>query len=182
MKATSSVIGSGEPIRLPPSAPDEVDFEAELAIIIGRTAARVSPEEASRYVLGYTCANDVTARDCQKRLDGQWTRAKGFDTFCPLGPWLVTPDEFDPSDRQVRSFLNDQPMQNGSTRDLVFNCHTLISYLSHQFTLLPGTVICTGTPAGVGFSRQPPVFLRPGDTITVQIEGLGELSNPVLGD
>ncbi|MCP4250672.1 MAG: fumarylacetoacetate hydrolase family protein [bacterium] len=179
IKATTSVIAAGEPIRLPPSAPDEVDYEAELAIVIGRRASRVTVEQAPDYVLGYTCANDVTARDCQKRIDRQWTRAKGFDTFCPLGPWLVTPDAFDPGDAAVECCLNDEVMQQGRTSDLVFDGPTLISYLSHQFTLLPGTVICTGTPAGVGFSRQPPVFLSAGDQVSVRISGIGTLINPV---
>ncbi|MCH7813915.1 MAG: fumarylacetoacetate hydrolase family protein [Planctomycetes bacterium] len=179
LKATSSVIASGEPILLPPSAPNEVDFEAELAIVIGRRASRVTVEQAPDYVLGYTCANDVTARDCQKRIDRQWTRAKGFDTFCPLGPWLVTADAFDPRDATVECRLNDRVMQQGHTADLVFDCPTLISYLSHQFTLWPGTVICTGTPAGVGFSRQPPVFLSAGDQVSVRISGIGTLVNPV---
>ena len=181
LKATTSVIGAGEPIRLPPSAPSEVDFEAELAVVIGRRASRVSRQAAPEHVLGYTCANDVTARDCQRRLDKQWTRAKGFDTFCPLGPAIVTPEEFDPADVLVESLLNGQPMQRGRTAELIFDCSTLISYLSHQFTLLPGTVICTGTPAGVGSARTPPVFLRPGDRVTVRIGGIGELSNPVAG-
>jgi len=179
LKATTSVVAAGEPVRLPPSAPEEVDFEAELAVVIGRRAARVSLQAAPDYVLGYTCANDVTARDCQKRLDKQWARAKGFDTFCPLGPVMVTPDEFDPSEATVESFLNGQPMQRGHAADMIFDCPALVSYLSHQFTLLPGTVICTGTPAGVGYSRQPPVFLRPGDRITVRIAGIGDLTNPV---
>ncbi len=179
MKATTSVIAAGQPIVLPASAPQEVDFEAELAVVIGRTARRVSEDDAPEHILGYTCVNDVTARDCQKRLDGQWTRAKGFDTFCPLGPWLVTADSFDPADVPVESLVNGELMQGGSTRDLVFDCPTLVSYLSHQFTLLPGTVICTGTPAGVGFARTPPVFLRPGDLVTVKVGGIGELTNSV---
>jgi len=181
LKATTAVIAAGEAIRLPASAPDEVDFEGELAVVIGRTAVRVSREDALGHVLGYTCANDVTARDCQKRLDQQWARAKGFDTFCPLGPWIVTADELDPADLTIESFLNGRPMQSGRTADMIFDCATLVSYLSHQFTLLPGTVICTGTPAGVGFSRSTPVFLRPGDVVTVRIGGIGELSNPVVG-
>ncbi len=179
LKATTSVRAAGEPILLPPSAPDEVDFEAELAVIIGRTARRVSPEEAAAFCLGYTCANDVTARDCQKRLDQQWTRAKGFDTFCPLGPWLVTADAFDPDRAIVECRVNGRVMQRGCTADLIFDCRTLVSYLSWQFTLLPGTVICTGTPAGVGFARDPQVFLRPGDRVEVAVEGIGTLCNPV---
>jgi 2-keto-4-pentenoate hydratase/2-oxohepta-3-ene-1,7-dioic acid hydratase in catechol pathway len=177
-KATTALLGHGETIRLPPSAPDEVDFEAELAIVIGRRARRVSEAAALDFVLGYACANDVSARDCQ-RNDKQWTRAKSFDTFCPLGPWLVTAEELDPGRCAIRSRLNGRLMQDGCTRDMVFSCQALVSYLSHQFTLLPGTVILTGTPEGVGMARQPPVFLRDGDQIEVEIEGIGVLSNPV---
>ena len=180
LKATTALQAPDEPIRLPRSAPDEVDFEAELGIVIGRAARDVPPDRALDFVLGYTCANDVTARDCQERLDRQWARAKGFDTFCPLGPWLVTADSFDPADAVVESRLNGRLMQSSRTTDLVFDCPTLVSYLSHQFTLLPGTVICTGTPAGVGFARTPPVFLRPGDLVTVSIGGIGTLSSPVV--
>lgn len=177
-KATTSLLADGQPIRLPRSAPDEVDFEAELAIVIGRRARRVPPETALDFVLGYTCANDVSARDCQ-RNDKQWARAKGFDTFCPLGPWLVTPDELDPDNCAIRSRLNGKLMQSANTQDMVFSCRKLISYLSEQFTLLPGTVILTGTPEGVGLARRPPVFLRAGDRIEVEIEGVGTLANPV---
>ncbi len=182
LKATTSVIAAGEPIVLPRSAPDEVDYEAELAIVIGKTARNVSEADAHRYVLGYTCANDVSARDCQIRRDKQWARAKGFDTFCPLGPVLVTADSINPDDRPIRSRLNGQVMQDSNTSDMIFSTAKLISFLSHQFTLRPGTVICTGTPQGVGVARKPPVFLRPGDTIVVEIEGIGELSNPVVAD
>lgn len=178
-KTTTSLIGDGEPIVLPASAPNEVDSEAELAIIIGRTARRVAETAALDYVLGYTCANDVSARDCQ-RMDKQWARAKGFDTFCPLGPWLVTADELDPRNCTICGRLNGQTMQNASTGAMVFSCRQLVSYLSHQFTLLPGTVILTGTPEGVGFARQPPVYLREGDRVEVQIQGIGTLSNPVV--
>jgi len=177
-KATTSLIGPGQTIRLPRSAPDEVDFEAELAIVIGRRARRVSEATALDHVLGYTCANDVSARDCQ-RNDKQWARAKGFDTFCPLGPWLVTADELNPGACAIRSRLNGRVMQEANTSAMVFSCRALVSYLSQQFTLLPGTVILTGTPEGVGMARQPPVFLRAGDRIEVEIEGLGVLSNPV---
>jgi 2-keto-4-pentenoate hydratase/2-oxohepta-3-ene-1,7-dioic acid hydratase in catechol pathway len=175
-KPTSAVIGPGDEIVLPASAPDEVDFEAELAVIIGRPARRVSPAQALDFVLGYTCANDVSARDCQ-RDDKQWTRAKGFDTFCPLGPCLATADALDPERCVVRSRLNGSLMQEASTAEMTYSCRDLVSYLSHQFTLLPGTVILTGTPAGVGFARQPPIFLRPGDRIEVEIDGLGTLAN-----
>lgn len=177
-KATTAVIGAEAAIELPASAPDEVDFEAELAIVIGRPARRVSEDAAFDYVLGYTCANDVSARDCQ-RLDKQWARGKGFDTFCPLGPWLVTPDELDPECCAIRSRLNGQLMQDANTSAMVFSCRRLISYLSHQFTLLPGTVILTGTPEGVGFARTPPVFLQAGDCVEVEIDGIGTLSNSV---
>lgn len=178
LKATTSLLGHEKTICLPAAAPDEVDFEAELAVVIGRRARRVSAERALDYVLGYTCANDVSARDCQKS-DKQWARAKSFDTFCPLGPWLVTPDEFDPDRCRVRSRLNGQVMQDAHTASLIHSCRQLISYLSHQFTLLPGTIILTGTPEGVGVARQPPVFLRPGDVIEIEIDGIGILRNPV---
>jgi 2-keto-4-pentenoate hydratase/2-oxohepta-3-ene-1,7-dioic acid hydratase in catechol pathway len=139
----------------------------------------VSPEHALDYVFGYTAANDVTARDCQKN-DKQWVRAKGFDTFCPLGPVLVTADEFDPHDVQIQSRLNGELMQDASTNAMLFNVPELISYLSHQFTLRPGTLLLTGTPEGVGFVRQPPVFLRDGDEIEVFVAGIGRLANCVF--
>lgn len=182
VKLTTTVIAAGEPIVLPASAPDEVDYEAELAIVIGETCRKVAQADARGYVLGYTCANDVSARDCQIRRDKQWARGKGFDTFCPLGPVLVTADAIDPDNRPIRSRLNGKLMQDSNTSDMIFSTSYLISYLSHQFTLRPGTVIVTGTPQGVGVARKPPVFLRPGDTIAVEIEGIGELSNPVAAD
>jgi 2-keto-4-pentenoate hydratase/2-oxohepta-3-ene-1,7-dioic acid hydratase in catechol pathway len=178
-KATTSLTAAETAIVLPVAAPHEVDFEAELALVIGREARGVSPEQALDFVRGYTCANDVTARDCQ-RNDKQWTRAKGFDTFCPLGPWLVTPDQLDPDQCVIRSWLNGRLMQQSSTSQMIFSCRQLISYLSRQFTLLPETVILTGTPEGVGFARQPPVFLRAGDRIEVEIEGIGILTNTVV--
>lgn len=178
MKATTSVLDPGGTIELPTSAPDEVDFEAELAIVIGRRTRCVRESEALDAVLGYTCANDVSARDCQ-RNDKQWTRAKGFDTFCPLGPWIVTGDALDPDTCAIRSRLNGTVMQNANTRDMIHSCARLISYVSHQFTLLPGTVILTGTPEGVGMARKPPVFLKEGDRIDVEIDGIGVLSNRV---
>lgn len=180
-KVTTCLNHPGDPIVIPSSAPNEVDFEAELAIVIGRTARRVSAAAALDYVLGYTCANDVSARDCQ-REDKQWTRAKGFDTFGPLGPWIVTADELNPDRLAIRSRLNGEVMQQASTSSMIHNCAALVSYLSHQFTLLPGTVILTGTPEGVGMARKPPVFLKPGDRIEVEIEGIGTLANPVAGE
>jgi|CXWL01.1.fsa_nt_gi 2-keto-4-pentenoate hydratase/2-oxohepta-3-ene-1,7-dioic acid hydratase in catechol pathway len=179
LKATSSVIGPGDDIVLPNQAADEVDFEGELAVVIGKSARCVSDAEALSFVLGYACANDVTARDCQKRRDKQWARGKSFDTFCPLGPVIATPESFDPSRARVRSFVNGREMQNGPTSDMLFGVPHLISYLSHQFTILPGTVILTGTPNGVGSARNPPVFLRAGDEVRIEIDGIGVLSNRV---
>lgn len=179
LKATTAVIGPDDPIPLPRSAPDEVDFEAELAVVIGRTARNVSEADALDHVLGFTCANDVSARDCQKRRDQQWARGKSFDGFCPLGSVIVTADSIDYRNMRVRSILNGVVMQDGTTADMIFPVPALVSYLSHQFTLRPGTVILTGTPAGVGFARTPPVFLRDGDRIEIEVEGIGRLSNPV---
>lgn len=178
MKPTTAVIADEETIELPAAAPNEVDYEAELALVIGGTARCVAERDALAYVFGYTCANDVSARDCQKK-DKQWARAKGFDTFCPLGPWIVTRDAFDPSAVAVRSRLNGQLMQNGNTQAMLHSCAQLVSYLSHQFTLRPGTLILTGTPEGVGMAREPAVYLRAGDEIAVEIEGLGTLRNRV---
>jgi 2-keto-4-pentenoate hydratase/2-oxohepta-3-ene-1,7-dioic acid hydratase in catechol pathway len=177
LKATSSVIGPGEEIRLPLMAPDAVDFEAELVIVIGRPCHRVAAEEALEYVLGYTCGNDVSARDCQFHGDTQFARGKSFDTFCALGPWIET--DLDPPALAVRSVLNGQVMQDGNTRDLLFSCRELVSYVSQIVTLRPGTVIMTGTPPGVGYKRTPPVFLREGDVIEVEVEGIGKLTNSV---
>jgi 2-keto-4-pentenoate hydratase/2-oxohepta-3-ene-1,7-dioic acid hydratase in catechol pathway len=182
IKATTSLTAPGGPILLPAEAPDEVDYEAELAIIIGKACKDVLEKDVHDVVLGYTCANDVSARDCQKRLDKQWARAKSFDTFCPLGPVIVTPDEVDGDNILIRSILNDQVMQDSNTNDMIFSVRKLVSYLSRQFTLLAGTVILTGTPSGVGMARTPPVYLRDGDTITVELDGIGRLSNPVVAE
>jgi 2-keto-4-pentenoate hydratase/2-oxohepta-3-ene-1,7-dioic acid hydratase in catechol pathway len=181
IKATSSVIGPDDKILLPSAGPDRVDYEAELAVVIGRRAKNVSREEALEYVLGYTCANDVSARDWQmEKQKQQWARGKSFDTFCPLGPCLVTRDEIpDPNALSIRAILNNQVMQDADTSDMIFDVPSLISDLSRSFTLLPGTVILTGTPEGVGYTRTPPVFLEEGDTITVEIDGIGTLTNRV---
>ncbi len=182
MKPTTAVIGPGEPIRIPACCRlgPEVDYEAELAVVIGRPCRNVSEAEALECVLGYTAANDVSARRWQKHNGGQWVRGKSFDTFCPLGPVLVTRDEIpDPQELKVRTVLNGRTVQDGTTRDMVFSVARIISFLSQDTTLLPGTVILTGTPAGVGFVRNPPLFLQPGDTVTVEIEGIGPLTNPV---
>jgi 2-keto-4-pentenoate hydratase/2-oxohepta-3-ene-1,7-dioic acid hydratase in catechol pathway len=179
-KTTTAVCGPNDPIVLPRMAPDEVDYECELAIIIGKRAKHVTKAEAHDYVLGYTCSNDVSARDCQIRLDAQWARGKSFDTFAPLGPWIET--ELDPDNVGIRTRLNGRTMQDSITNDLIFDTRTLISYLSDAMTLLPGTVIMTGTPSGVGFARKPPVFLRDGDVVEIEIEGIGTLRNPVVAE
>ncbi len=181
VKLTTSVIGPEDPIVLPADAPDEVDYEAELAVVIGKQARNVSEADAMKYVLGLTCCNDVSARDCQIRRDKQWARAKGFDTFCPLGPCLLVDEKVNPNALAIRSKLNGQVMQESNTADMIFNVPFLVSYLSRQFTLLPGTVICTGTPEGVGVARKPAVFLKAGDTISIEIDGIGTLSNRVQG-
>ncbi len=182
LKATTTLTAPGAPIILPGEAPDEVDYEAELAIIIGQTCKHVLEKDVDDVILGYTAANDVSARDCQKRLDKQWARAKSFDTFCPLGPMLVTPDEIDADNVPVRSILNGKVMQDSNTNDMIFSARHLVSYLSRQFTLLAGTVILTGTPSGVGMARIPAVYLRDGDIITVELDGIGKLTNPVVAE
>jgi 2-keto-4-pentenoate hydratase/2-oxohepta-3-ene-1,7-dioic acid hydratase in catechol pathway len=183
MKPTSSVTDPGAPIRIPAicDPAGEVDYECELAVIIGKAARNVAQQDALRYVFGYTAANDVSARRWQREGGGgQWIRGKGFDTFCPLGPAIVTADELpDPQSLVIRTILNDQEMQNHTTGDMIFSVAELISFLSRDTTLLPGTVILTGTPQGVGFARKPPVWLKPGDTVTVSIDKIGELTNPV---
>jgi 2-keto-4-pentenoate hydratase/2-oxohepta-3-ene-1,7-dioic acid hydratase in catechol pathway len=178
-KLTTSLTDPGAPIVLPQDAPDEVDYEAELAVVIGKTARHVSADQAMQHVLGLTCANDVSARDCQVRRDKQWTRAKSFDTFCPLGPCLVIDPSIDPNALPVRSILNGKIMQESNTADMIFSVPTLISYLSHHFTLPAGTFILTGTPEGVGCARDPAIFLRDGDTIVVEIDQIGQLTNPI---
>lgn len=169
MKPSTSVIGPGEAIRLP-AASQRVDYEAELAVVIGKRASCVDEEQALDHVWGYTCLNDVTARDFQAK-DGQWTRSKSFDTFCPLGPWIV--EGLDPSDLSVEGWLNGELRQRSSTKNLIFPVSKLISFISHIMTLLPGDVIATGTPSGIG-----PV--KKGDRFQVRIEGIGVLENPVI--
>ena len=168
LKPPSSILNPGEAIILPPQS-QQVEHEAELVVVIGRRTRNVIVEHAQDYIFGYTVGNDVTARDLQ-RSDGQWTRAKGFDTFCPFGPWGDT--EFDPSDAIITCRVNDQPRQMASTRDMVFNVSMLIAFISAVMTLEPGDLIFTGTPAGVS-------PLKDGDEVVVEIEGLGRLGNPV---
>ncbi len=177
IKANSSLAAPDEPIRLPGSLSSQVDFEAELAVVIGRKASKVKESDALSYVLGYACANDVSARDCQFG-DGQWARGKSFDSFCPLGPWIET--DLNPGNLKVEGRLNGQLMQSSSTSLLIFSVPYLISYLSQGMTLHPGTVILTGTPAGCGFARKPPLWMKSGDVYEVEIEGIGVLRNPVL--
>jgi len=179
IKATTSLIGHGDHIVIPAVAPSQVDYEAELVAIIGKRAKRVPVAEALDYVFGFTCGHDVSARDCQQN-DGQWARAKSFDTFGPLGPHVVT--GLDPSDLRIRMRVNGETVQDQSTRDMVFNVPYLISYLSHSMTLLPGTVLFTGTPCGVGIARKPPLLLKPGDECEVEIDGIGVLRNRVVAE
>jgi 2-keto-4-pentenoate hydratase/2-oxohepta-3-ene-1,7-dioic acid hydratase in catechol pathway len=184
LKATSSIVGPGEPILLPAAGPGEVDAEAELAVVIGRRVKNVPPADALEAVLGYTCANDVSARDWQiRRQKKQWARGKSFDTFCPVGPCLVTRDEIpDPGGLRIRMLVNGEVWQDASTADMIFDVATVIADLSRSMTLLPGTLILTGTPEGVGFTRTPPRYLSAGDTVTVSIEGIGELTSPVRAE
>lgn len=174
IKSTSSVIGPGEPIVLPEMAPSEVYFEAELAVVIGRAARNVSPNSAKDYVLGYLVANDVGAKDCQS-TDGQWARAKSFDSFCPLGPWIET--ELEPADCRIASRVNGEAVQDSTTSLMIFDVPTTISFLSRCMTLRPGTVLCMGSP---GVLTDPRPFLRQGDCVEVEVEGVGTLTNPVL--
>jgi 2-keto-4-pentenoate hydratase/2-oxohepta-3-ene-1,7-dioic acid hydratase in catechol pathway len=169
LKPSTSVIGPGDPIPYPRIS-QQVDHEGELAVVIGRLVHRVRAEDAGNYILGFTCGNDVTARDLQRK-DGQWTRAKGFDGFCPLGPWIET--EIDPSDLAVECRLNGQTRQSARTSQLTFGPNVLIEFITQVMTLLPGDVILTGTPAGVG-------PMKPGDRVEVEVEGIGALENEVV--
>jgi len=177
LKATTSATGHLQDICLPKEAPDFVDYEAELVIVIGKTAKHVVKEKAKEYILGYTCGNDISARDCQMKIDKQWARGKSFDTFAPLGPYLVM--DIDPGNLKIQTRLNGTVMQQATTSDMIFDVPTIVSYLSRQMTLLPGTMIMTGTPDGVGFARNPQVFLKPGDIVEVEIEDIGILKNKV---
>ncbi|MEJ1971102.1 MAG: fumarylacetoacetate hydrolase family protein [Lacunisphaera sp.] len=182
MKLPGAVQNPGDPVRLPRNQPStQVDYECELAIVLRKTAFNVKRADAFDYVLGYTCANDVSARDWQREFGGgQWNHAKAFDTFCPLGPVLVTPDEIkNPNALGIRTVLNGQIMQNSNTSDMIFDVPAIIEFLSADKTLPAGTLILTGTPEGVGFARKPPVWLKAGDTITIEIDGIGTLTNPV---
>lgn len=182
VKGINTVQNPGDPIEIPTALPsDEVDYECELAVVIGKACKNVKRENALEYVLGYTCANDVSARDWQIRKGGgQWSRGKFFDTFCPLGPCLVTTDEIpNPNALAIKTILSGETVQDWNTNDMIFDVPTLIEFLSGSTTLLPGTVILTGTPHGVGMAAKPPRWLKPGDTVTIEIEKIGQLTNPV---
>lgn len=169
MKPSTSIIGPGDGIVYPKMS-KRVDYEAELAIVIGKEAKAVPEEKANEYILGYTCFNDVTARDLQPK-DGQWTLSKSFDTFAPIGPWIVT--DIDPSQLDISAYLNGERRQHSNTKNLIFGPHYLVSYISHVMTLLPGDVIATGTPSGIG-------RMVVGDKVEIVIEGIGTLTNTVI--
>lgn len=185
MKNIGALQHPNQPIVLPRHLnSDKVDYECELAVVIGKTCQNATRENALDYVLGYTCANDVSARDWQiKWGGGQWCRGKTFATFCPLGPALITADEIDnPNSLGIRTRLNGETMQDWNTDDMIFDVRTLIEFLSGSTKLLPGTVILTGTPHGVGSARNPPVFLKAGDEVTIEIDQIGALTNPVIDE
>jgi 5-carboxymethyl-2-hydroxymuconate isomerase len=176
-KFTTAVVGPGDEIAWDPAVTDEVDYEVELCVVIGRMARRVTEADALGYVFGYTAANDVSARDLQFS-DKQWVRAKSLDTFCPLGPAIVSADEVpDPQALKLRAEVNGQVLQDSTTAEMIFGVRTLIATLSRAFTLEPGDVILTGTPDGVGVFRKPPIFLRDGDVVAVEVERIGRLEN-----
>lgn len=182
MKATSAIIGPDDPVILPRGS-DKTDWEVELAIVIGKTAKYVSEADAMGYVAGYTVTNDVSERDFQLKRQGQWTKGKSCDTFGPLGPWLVTPDEVpEPENLKIWLKVNGEMMQDGSTKTMIYGVPYLVHYLSQFMTLHPGDVISTGTPPGVGMGMTPPRYLRAGDVMELGIEGLGVQRQKVIAD
>ena len=176
-KWPNGLVGPDQPILLPHQTA-EVDYEAELGVVIGRPARRVAAADAFDHVAGYVCANDVSARDIQFG-DGQWTRGKSFDTFCPVGPMTPAAEVPDPQALRIRCLLNGEAVQDGTTADMIFGVAELIAYISDGIALEEGDLILTGTPPGVGFVRTPPIFLADGDEVTVEIDGVGSLTNPV---
>jgi 2-keto-4-pentenoate hydratase/2-oxohepta-3-ene-1,7-dioic acid hydratase in catechol pathway len=178
-KSPGSVIGDGECITYPRGLSNCVDYEAELGVIIGKSGRGITREQAYNHVWGYTIINDMTARDLQSQHK-QWFLGKSLDTFCPMGPWIVTSDEVDPTSLEVRSLVNGELRQNGNTRDLIFDIPRLIETLSAGMTLIPGDVIATGTPAGVGIGFNPPRYLHPGDVVIIEISGIGRLTNQII--
>ncbi|NND70067.1 MAG: fumarylacetoacetate hydrolase family protein [Rhodothermales bacterium] len=181
-KSPGAIQNPNDPIILPRYLPSDcVDYECELAIVIGKACKNATIETALDYVAGFTCANDVSARDWQIKKGGsQWSRGKTFDTFAPLGPCLVTPDDIDADSVEIRTVLNDETMQQWTTSDMIFSTREIIAFLSGSTTLLPGTVILTGTPHGVGMAQSPPRYLQAGDVVHIEIDGIGRLTNPVL--
>ena len=180
-KFPTAIIGPGEPIVLP-KVSTSPDYEAEFAFVIGRGGRHIAEADWRNHVFGYTIVNDVSARDYQ-RATTQWLMGKTFDTFAPMGPWIVSQEEIsDPHNLSVRMVINGETLQNGNTSQLIFNIPRLIAFLSSVFTLEPGDVVSTGTPAGVGAARKPPRWLLPGDDVAVQVEGIGELRNPVVAE
>jgi 2-keto-4-pentenoate hydratase/2-oxohepta-3-ene-1,7-dioic acid hydratase in catechol pathway len=177
-KVPESVIAPGAAIRLPSGVSGAIDYEAELAVVIGRGGRGIPAERAMEHVWGYTIVNDVTARDWQQRHK-QWLIGKSFDTFCPMGPWLVTADELNGADTRVRCWVNDELRQDARTADMIFDIPTLIETISAGITLYPGDLIATGTPVGVGIGFKPPRYLNPGDRVRIEIDGIGVLENPV---
>jgi 2-keto-4-pentenoate hydratase/2-oxohepta-3-ene-1,7-dioic acid hydratase in catechol pathway len=175
-KPASAVVGPGATVELHPHVTSAVDYEAELALVVGKAGRDISPDRAYDHIWGYTIVNDVTARDRQ-RNHKQWFMGKALDTFCPMGPWITTADEVDPENLQVRCWVNGELRQDANTRDLLFDIPTLIATISAGLTLRPGDVIATGTPAGVGLGFDPPRFLKAGDEVTISITGLGTLTN-----
>jgi len=187
MKNTGALQNPGDPIEIPKKLEStQVDYECELAVVIGKECKNVSKNDALNYVLGYTCANDVSARDWQLNPElsgGQWCKGKGFATFAPMGPCLVTPEEIpNPNALGLKTILNGEVMQDWNTDDMIFDVPTLIEFLSASTVLAAGTVISTGTPQGVGAARDPQVFLKNGDTVTIEIEKIGQLTNPVVDE
>ncbi len=180
-KYPSSIVGPGDEIRWDPALTSKVDYEAELALVIGKRASKVAEADAYDYIAGYTICHDVSARDLQLERGDQWIMGKSLDTFCPLGPYLVTKDEIsDPHTLGIRCLVNGEALQDSNTRELIYKIPYLIAYLSRGITLLPGDVITTGTPDGVGAFRKPPIYLKHGDVVTVEVEGLGQLTNPCV--
>jgi 2-keto-4-pentenoate hydratase/2-oxohepta-3-ene-1,7-dioic acid hydratase in catechol pathway len=179
-KWPNTLIGAGEPIVIPPVT-KQVDYEAELGVVIGERVRGVSAADALEAVRGYLCLNDVSARDLQFS-DGQWVRGKSLDTFCPVGPELVPAADLpDPQALSIRTIVNGEVLQDSTTANMIFGVAEIVAHVSQAITLEPGDVIATGTPAGVGAFRDPPIWLKPGDEVTIEIEGLGELTNPVRG-
>lgn len=179
-KFSSSIVGPTDEIQIPVDLTQEVDYEVELGIVIGKKAKNIAPEEALSHVFGYTIINDISARDLQFS-DEQWVRGKSLDTFCPMGPVIITADEVaDPQSLEISCSVNGDTLQQANTRDMIFGVADLVSQLSHSFTLEAGDVIASGTPQGVGFSRKPPVYLTPGDTVRTRISSIGELNNPIV--